>query len=332
MSLVTKNDALKEYDKNLKKNIKLYLFQEDIKSKPSAKTGRKQFLVKSIKDIYIKTCENKDSHFYEFWQKDTPLKFALDIDLPKENLTYEKSQELLKKSITDVLYFAEQFYEHIYNISDVIVLETIPQETSQKKYSYHVIFNNLMFASHLVCKDFFRRMKKEVALEGCDESIYNLTCLRIMGSSKIGENRVLVPMEYRIDGKMTSIGKDLDFFKKTLITYTDDINGDNFVDESFMETKYEELIDDDKEILSDINNIDIEKILNGLPMEVCDQYHPWIRVGMILCNTSKKSGINLLDLFNKWSSKSKKYKGIDDVHKHWKTLESSKKNQKLSIG
>ena len=332
MSLVTKNDALKEYDKNLKKNIKLYLFQEDIKSKPSAKTGRKQFLVKSIKDIYIKTCENKDSHFYEFWQKDTPLKFALDIDLPKENLTYEKSQELLKKAITDVLYFAEQFYEHIYNISDVIVLETIPQETSQKKYSYHVIFNNLMFASHLVCKDFFRRMKKEVALEGCDESIYNLTCLRIMGSSKIGENRVLVPMEYRIDGKTTSIGKDLDFFKKTLITYTDDINGDNFVDESFMETKYEELIDDDKEILSDINNIDIEKILNGLPMEVCDQYHPWIRVGMILCNTSKKSGINLLDLFNKWSSKSKKYKGIDDVHKHWKTLESSKKNQKLSIG
>ena len=40
------------------------------------------------------------------------------------------------------------------------VLETIPQESSEKKYSYHVIFDGLIFENHLVCKDFFRRMSK----------------------------------------------------------------------------------------------------------------------------------------------------------------------------
>ena len=60
-----------------------------------------------------------------------------------------------------------------------------------------------MFANHLVCKDFFKRMKKETELFGCDESIYNLGCLRIMGSTKKGEERILEPVQYRINKKLT---------------------------------------------------------------------------------------------------------------------------------
>jgi hypothetical protein len=114
-------------------------------------------------------------------------------------------------NITDTIYYAEQFYEHVYDISDVIVLETLPQELSDKKYSYHVIFDGLMFASHLVCKDFFRRMKEESEMVGCDESIYNLGCLRIMGSSKKGEDRILKAVKYEISGKNTKVGEDLNF-------------------------------------------------------------------------------------------------------------------------
>ena len=66
-------------------------------------------------------------------------------------------------------------------------------------------------------------MKLETELRGCDESIYNLGCLRIMGSTKKGQKRILEPVEYRIGGKQTKIGKDLKFFQKTLITYTEDI-------------------------------------------------------------------------------------------------------------
>jgi hypothetical protein len=57
-------------------------------------------------------------------------------------------------------------------------------------------------------------MKKETPLKGCDESIYNLGCLRIMGSSKKGENRVLKPISYRINGTNTKVGDDLKFFER----------------------------------------------------------------------------------------------------------------------
>ena len=329
MSFLKKKDAISQYEKQTKgKNTNVYLFQEDVNE-----NSKKQFLVRPIKDIYDKTIiDNKQSHYYEFWLKDTPIKFALDIDLPKDGLSYEDSQEILKQNIKDVIYYAEQFYEHVYEISDIIILETLPQESSAKKYSYHVIFDGLMFSSHLVCKDFFRRMKLETELKGCDESIYNLGCLRIMGSTKKGQERILEPVQYRIDGKETNIGKDLKFFQKTLITYTEDIKDENYLDETVIESKYEDLIDEkDIEVdpKSNIDNIDIEKILNGLPAEICDNYQSWIRVGMILKNTSVKCNINLLELFNKWSSKSKKYKGLADVEKHWKSL---KGNTKLGIG
>lgn len=193
MSLFTKKDAILQYDRitNNKKNIDLYLFQEDVD-----KNGKKQFLVKATKDIFTKMKDNRNNHYYEFWKKDTSLKFALDIDIPKDKISYEQSQDILKKNVTDTIYYAEQFYDHVYDISDVIVLETLPQELSSKKYSYHVIFDGLMFASHLVCKDFFRRMKEESEMFGCDESIYNLGCLRIMGSSK--REKIVFYLQYNI--------------------------------------------------------------------------------------------------------------------------------------
>jgi hypothetical protein len=330
MSFVTKKDAIKQYEKQAKgKNTDLYLFQEDVK-----KGGKKQFLVKATKDVYDKiTKDNKNNHYYEFWQKNTPIKFSLDLDIPKKNITYEDSQDILKKNIQDVLYYADVFYEHVYNVNDVIVLETLPQELSDKKYSYHVIFDGLIFASHLVCKDFFRRMKEECELNGCDESIYNLGCLRLMGSSKMGEERILEPVQYRINDKLTKIGNDLNFFRSSMITYTENVDPNNFVDETYIENKVEDLIDE-KDIENnkeDISNIDIPKILDGLPIETCNNYQSWIRIAMILHNTSKKNGIDLFDIFNKWSSKSKNYKGTEDVKKHWNGLRNQR-GAKLNIG
>jgi len=107
MSFLTKKDAIKQYDTlSKKRNNDAYLFQEDIK-----KGGKKQFLVKSISDIYDKiTKDNKQNHFYELWQKNTPIKFALDIDIPKNNISYEQSQEIMVKNIEDIIYYAEEFY------------------------------------------------------------------------------------------------------------------------------------------------------------------------------------------------------------------------------
>jgi len=237
------------------------------------------------------------------------------------------------KNIEDIIYYAEEFYEHVYDISDVIILETVPQELSEKKYSYHVIFDGLMFANHLVCKDFFRRMKEQTDLLGCDESIYNLGCLRIMGSSKMGESRILEPVQYCINGKDTKIGNNINFFSSSLITFTENINSDNFIDESYVKNPVENLIEEkDDENKLDINNIDIQRILDGIPIETCDNYQTWMRICMILHNTSKKSGVDLFDIFDKWSSKSKKYKGINDVRKHWDALNNKKTQNKLNIG
>ena len=119
----------------------LILFQEDISRK-----GHKKFMVCKTDDIYSRIDYNKkkeiSSHYYESWERDTQVCFALDIDIPlnekeKRRIDFNK---ILRDDIRSVKYYAKKFYDHVYKYEDIIILKTTDQNS---KLSAHVIFRGL---------------------------------------------------------------------------------------------------------------------------------------------------------------------------------------------
>lgn len=314
MRFYKKDDAINYYNK-LKNKDNYKLIQED-----TDLAGSKCFHVIKLEDLW-KLIENEENpNYYEFWTEDTNLLFSIDLDY-KDIKNEINSDIILKKVILKVIEGAKKYYKHEYKIEDIIILEN--QYIYDNKYSAHIIFLGLNFANFLVCKDFYMKLDKdfEINKDYVDKSIYNKTCLRLYGSSKMGKHNTLISKKLTIDDKNTKYDKNnyknkFDFFKESLITNISEKN------KIISDIKYK----NNKEYKKYKNNgINIEEILDKLPNKYCDEYDYWIKIGMILYNTDE----NLFELWNKWSSKSNKYKE-NEMKKKWNDLKKSK--NKYSLG
>jgi hypothetical protein len=333
MRFLAKKDAIARFSKI--KNQEFRLFEEDINS-----SGSKCFHVDLPENIYTKMNDknNKQCNFYEFWTRDMPLYFSLDLDiktLDKKVETYEQSIEIVKSNILKVINGFSKFYEYKCNLCDVIVLESdsrFKEIDKTNKFSYHVIFRGIYFENYIVLRDFYKRLMKEYKLEYSDISIYRETCLRLCYNSKFGKKSILLPIELDIQGRKTKVvineetnnnTSGIKFFKETMIT---DIRiGDKKItsDQIYYKTNKKEYIEK-KESMDNIKNINIKEILYKLPSYYYDNYNYWIKIGMILKNIDD----NLFDLWDRWSSQSNKYKNQETKDK-WKTFT---KDGKINIG
>ena len=330
-----KQEALKEY-KN-KNNKNLSLFQEDID-----RAGSKCFYVATPKSIFDKIDKLQEPHFYEFWADNTKMNFVVDIDYNLKDSDINPN-DLLKKVIGIVFDGAKKYYDHTYNIEDIIVLENdshAQKIDNSNKYSAHIVFKGLTFENNYVSKDFYMRLNKDYKISKyyVDKSIYNMTCLRLFLNSKMSKTAILVSKKLEIDNKFTATCEkgtkdDLyNFFLNTMITYIN--NNDKIITKSEMKYKYEIPIikyeDNANGNISnnDISNVNIDNILNDLPRKYCDEYDTWYKIGRIL-HTHSKPENNLFELWNKWSSQSSKYKEKEMLGK-WN--EYSRTESKLSIG
>jgi hypothetical protein len=322
-----KQEALKEYKNRDNKNLSL--FQEDID-----RAGSKCFYVATPKLIFDKISKLQDPHFYEFWADDTKMKFVVDIDydLTKADI---KPDDLLKKVIDIVFKGANKYYEHTYKIEDVIVLENdinAQKIDNPNKYSAHIVFRGLTFQNNLVSKDFYMRLNKDYKISKyyVDKSIYNMTCLRLYLNSKMSKTAILVPKKLEIDNKFTTICEKnniYNFFLETMITQIN--NNDNIITKcEYVSAKNDSKNSNITSGSSDISNVNIDTILNDLPHKYCDEYDTWYKIGRIL-HTHSTSENNLFELWNKWSSKSSKYKEKEMLSK-WN--EYYKTESKLTIG
>jgi hypothetical protein len=335
MRFYTKKNTLISYNRLNKSNNKL-LFQEDISI-----AGNKIFYINTPEDIFNKINENAESHFYEFWSEDMPIKFSYDIDINlKENPKYRDDIEcnkLLEKLIYETQLKFLEYYDYRMDTSNIIILENEPsfqKLDNPDKKSYHIIFNKVKFENHLVAKDFYVRLNKDCKISQyfVDNRIYNLTCLRIFYCSKMGKKAYLIPKTIFINNEETndlkrnsSKGDGYKYFLKSLITYTKDCN--NIIKKDKIVNSIEKL--KPKNSIANINNINIKHILDSLPMTYCDDYDKWSKIGMVLSNSSTNN-INLYNLWNEWSSKSIKYKA-DEMEKRWESYSTGKIN-KLTMG
>lgn len=329
MKFLTKADAISYYIKN-NSDKKLHLFQEDIN-----RAGNKQFYVLLSSQILNKIKKYQNNHFYEFWTDRCKLKFSLDIDIKTSDLNGIKIDEKIKNIIINVINGAKIYYDYQYDIGNIIVLKNddiIQKKENPNKISYHVIFNGLVFDNYICCKDFFIRLSKDYDMSWCDKAIYNMTCFRLCFNSKMGKNAILMPVKYIINNKATNYmnfnAEEKEFNKfwlDTLITHIDMNHVHKLIDKSYIKTSTS-ILKPKVENTNDVSNINLEKILFDLPLEYCDDYDKWIKIGMILCNISHDN----YDLWYKWSEQSEKFDG-NIMQSKWKSFINDK-NNRLSIG
>ena len=329
MKFLKKTDALNYYNKC--NDDSLRLFQEDIN-----RSGSKHFYVAKPNDIFHRIKRDSISHFYEFWSDKTKLSFGLDIDMKVSNDFNYKP--VITKIIENVIDGAKKYYNHIYKLNQIIVLqndELIQKEENPDKISFHVIFKGLTYENHLNCKDFFTRLSKDYDMNHCDKAIYNLSCLRLCFNSKKGKEAILKPVEYIINGQSTlvfeegSTEQDLKkFWIYTMVTNYD--KKDKLIDKSYIKTSLSVLQPKYSESESGIDNINLENILFQLPCYYYDDYDKWSKIGMILNNISTDKN-DYHDLWNRWSQQSEKYKESEMLNK-WKSFATIESKRNIGIG
>lgn len=334
-SIFKKQEALNYYNRIKNKEVKssLMLFQEDID-----KAGTKRFYVTDSKSIFTKIEKLAEPHFYEFWTDNTRMCFAVDIDFDRSRDTIEPDL-LLKNIINTVIKGAKKYYNYEYKISDIIVLENdncLQKIDNPNKYSSHIIFRGLNFENITVCKDFYLRLNKdyEISKMYVDKSIYNLTCLRLYMNSKMGKQAILVQKLLQIDNQYTQVcimgasKNDLyKFFLKTMLTYT--IPTDKIITtKDKIIIKKDITLSKEYDQSSDVSNINIEHILDNLPLKYCDEYDTWYKIGMIL-HKYHSNKIDTFTIWDNWSQKSNKYQK-NEMNNKWKSFEQNV--GKITIG
>ena len=331
-SIQRKSDALKRYNNGANENINF--FCEDIN-----KDNAKRFYVINPKVIFEKMNDDTvtESHFYESWSDASPMVFALDLDM--KGVGKNLAKNIMQSNIDKVIKAASKYYNYDYEVKNIIVLESDPiiSQKESKKYSYHVIFRGLRFQTHEVCKDFFDQANKDYDLQHCDNSIYNLTCLRLCYNCKMGKKAILLPYEAIVNDQttMTQINTSFtayQYFLRTMLTHILPMETKTPMIKKakmFIKPKPEpeEYLNKDK---NSVDNLNFEELLDKLPCHCSDDYDTWIKTGLVLhgCGENLQSKVKMLELWDKWSQNSDKY-NASEVRQRWNGFERSRP---ISIG
>ena len=161
--------------------------------------------------------------------------------------------------------------------------------------------------------------EKDNKLKYTDRSIYNLTCFRILYSTKKGKNCPLKPYQLTYNKEKTNI-KGKDYFKKSLITNVeyDIITKDKIVE--FEEYKVKIKSDD-----SNITKKELIEVLNNVPYEYCERYELWNKIGMILYSISNDN----FEIFDEWSKNCKEKYNKNATIRLWKGYNNPQFNRGL---
>jgi len=160
-----------------------YVFAQDISS-----SGCKQFWTGTLelfKNIYADNSVSR--HWYECLLENRPTRLFLDIESMTE-VSITDIVDFFKKSIQS---FCEK--RGIYNNQfEIEILDSC----STTKYSWHVLFKNVIFKNIYHVGAFVRRtilaMQDNPLYKAVDTAIYTKNRMfRLAGSSKFGSNRIL---------------------------------------------------------------------------------------------------------------------------------------------
>jgi len=197
---------------------------------------------------------------------------------------------------------------------------------SDEKYSFHfLVTNKKIMLSNLIAWAKLPNIKEQMKPICLDNSIYKKGQLRVVLTSKEGQNRPLRPIKC----------DDYDILDH-LVTYTENINTEFSFDIDYLKTSVKQSQKEQKEIAKveskklqhQLDNHPsfeysvIQKLLNCLKSERFNDYSSWVDVGTVI----KISGGNF-QLFNEWSKQSDKY----NEQTCWDTYNAINPNGRLTI-
>lgn len=314
------------FKKNLERECNM-IYQKDIHVQFAGE--EKRFLVSNDKLIYESIIKKSDDHLYEWIREGNKfcLIFDFDIfDLPKIVDDCKINQKVCSVIDKVTKYFNENFKINI-SMKDFIFLRSKYCD-KKKKHSIHGKLTKYYFSNYRVAKYYFKKfeLKKE---DGVDESIYRVGSFRLAFCSKINQDRPLLP--YRIKDSIYYDDK-YRYLVESKVTYAEGYKKipQKEYDNDMKKKKEERQKWKNKTTVVKHTTIDreeIEEYLNILGSDKYDERNKWLKIGMILKNTSEE----YFELFDEFSKKSVKYKGIEDVKKTWDTI-NIEHNKKIGIG
>jgi len=290
-----------------KSNTDLKLFSEDI----CEDDGRKRFIATSYDNIYMLS-KTKDSHMYENYEANQPLKLILDIDLKidSENKGMNYFNDLLVRAIDAV-------NDRIKEFTDEIPITIILKSCRKDKLSAHIIYTNIHFSNIHSMKCFMMTVKTPLIDQKIiDPNIYRVGCMRMLWNSKMGKSNIL---EYD-DSDLYEYISDKQLFMDCLITNIS-------VDSQLIDFKIPEII---KPIIQKRKNVvqitdnqkyeinTIKQYLDMIDDKRADDYTEWIKIGMAIYNSN--NSLEAFDIWDHWSRNSDKYNGIYTNQWKWNSF------------
>ncbi len=291
-------------------NSSLKLFSSDISDK-----GVKQFHLFTYDQIFERIY-NKNTHYYENYELNQPIKLFIDLDCKTDDLTFNNLtfDELITNAITIIM---KKLKDYGYDDNTPFI---ILKADSLNKLSSHIIFPTVIFKSINIMKSFMSELNQESYI---DKSVYKVGCFRMLHCSKMNKNNKLYYYEstkIKTNYNFTS-DKQL-FLDSLLLNISSDIQYISYeipeiikVIDTNQRTNYD-IVDNYK--YKDIDNDYLVKLLELIDISRWDDYDTWIRLGVSIKNHS-----NNFEIFDKFSSRSGKYKGYDDCLRVWNSFKHS---------
>lgn len=259
----------------------------------------KKFFTATLPEI-LELLKN-DSYIYEHYGYNTdPVKLFIDIDYEIHeshytNDTYDNEQELLNSICSD-------FEAYMTNNNHNYTTKTILNASNSYKYSFHVIYNDVIFANmndmNKYVKTFLDSVNEKYD-KIVDNTVYGNRCLRCVNQSKISKHNPLLTTSNIIDTLLLhNQGKP-----------TVQLQNDNPITERQKTVKHAFA-----PIQVQIENNELVEILDMLAPERSDDYDDWIKVMFAL----KNGGDSNFHIFDWFSRKSAKY-NYEHVKYMWNT-------------
>lgn len=331
------------------------LFQRDLNDK-----GAKSFYLMRIDTarlISLRGLPTNEANLYENYEKDTPVKLFLDIDMPLEKIKLPQNttpNDYLNYMIDNITRIIRSYLHDKYPALENRVNEDsilIMKASSDVKLSAHVVFTKLAFINPGTVKclminimesltpemksEFFE--SKEPKNKHVDFSVYGSgRCFRLLWNTKIGRTNPLVYDSYGNYYKSTC---DKKLFNDSLVTFIP--NDVELVKDVFPDDKIEEQLHKlniplpqpvirnkpPKNCKNNINDADIylfspletiQILLDMINVARADDYDSWIQLMIIVKNSNPSS--QAFKIFNKWSALSDNYNSPGFTYNKWLTI------------
>ena len=198
------------------------------------KSGSKGFYIASLLTIFniifhsFPTLRNDGRNIlYEGIENNQKCAFPIDLDL-NTDLTGLEPDDNCDSYLLSVVECIQNAFHNFFSIKIGLpnwIITRSPYSFKKSKHSYHLTLVGYVFDNINEIKIFVKEL--DAASLGIDLSIYRVGCLRLMGSTKKGQQRPLLPYELtNSEGNRSLMPCDFpspfDYFKATTVLHNND--------------------------------------------------------------------------------------------------------------